>query len=244
MPSTAILGATGTIGSTLARHLVKNSRPVLLVGRDEEKLAELGQELDQPCAVVDFSRSQSLQEALQEYSNNLGGIINCIGSMMLKPAHLTSDDEFREVLETNLFTSFSAIYAGGKLLRSQGGTIVLFASAAAEIGIHNHEAISAAKAGIIGLARAAAATYAAYNIRVNVISPGLVKTELSRAIWHNPTSAEASMGLHPLGRLGEPQDVVSLATWLLDPQNSWITGQVIGLDGGLSNVLPRRRMST
>ena len=120
---------------------------------------------------------------------------------------------------------------------------MLFASAAAEIGIQNHEAIAAAKGGIIGLARSAAATYASHNIRVNVISPGLVRTQLTHRIWENPASAAASADLHPLGRLGEPEQVASLAAWLLDPQNDWITGQVIGLDGGLSRVQPRRRPS-
>lgn len=147
------------------------------------------------------------------------------------------------LVETNLFTAFATVRAGGKLLREYGGSIVLFASAAAEIGIQNHEAIAAAKGGIIGLARSAAATYGSHNIRVNVISPGLVRTQLTRRIWENPASAAASADLHALGRLGEPEQVASLAAWLLDPQNDWITGQVIGLDGGLSRVQPRRRPS-
>ncbi|TWU30437.1 2-(S)-hydroxypropyl-CoM dehydrogenase [Bythopirellula polymerisocia] len=247
MSTIAILGATGTIGSALSRHLVATTNQVLLLGRDPDKLAALSAELDQPFAVVDFSVSQSLEHALVEHSEHCGGyqgLVNCIGSMLLKPAHSTSDAEFRETLETNLFTAFSTIRTGGKLLRKSGGSIVLFASAAAEIGIPNHEAIAAAKGGVIGMARSAAATYASHKIRVNVISPGLVQTRLSRQIWDTPTAAAASTEMHALGRLGETQDVVSLAAWLLDPQNSWITGQVIGLDGGLSSLLPRRRQST
>jgi 3-oxoacyl-[acyl-carrier protein] reductase len=117
---------------------------------------------------------------------------------------------------------------------------VLFASAAAEIGIQNHEAIAAAKAGIIGLARSAAATYAQHNIRVNVVSPGLIRSQMTRRIWENPPAAAASTALHALGRLGEPEQVASLVAWLVDPENHWITGQVIGIDGGLGRVLPRR----
>ena len=162
---------------------------------------------------------------------------------MLKPAHSTSDEEFRKTVETNLFTAFAAVRVGAKLMKEQGGSIVLFASAAAEIGIQNHEAIAAAKGGVIGLARSAAATYAPYNVRVNVVSPGLIKTDLTRSIWNNPASAEASTRLHALGRLGSPEHVASLATWLLDPENDWITGQVIGVDGGLGHVLPQRRPS-
>lgn len=239
----AILGATGTIGSVLARRLVRQGQPVLLVARNEDKLRSLSEELSQPFVSVDFTSSQQLEEALRKATDVQGGchaIVNCIGSIVLKPAHATTDDEFRQVVETNLFTAFATVRVGAKLLRERGGVIVLFASAAAEIGIQNHEAIAAAKAGVIGLARSAAATYAANNIRVNVVSPGLVRTELTRRIWENATSATASVQLHALGRLGEPEQVASLVSWLLDVENDWITGQVIGIDGGLGHVLPRR----
>ncbi len=242
MSLVAILGTTGTIGSTLARRLVRQGQQVLLVGRSEEKLRSLSENIGQPFVTADVTNSQSLEEALRVGTDAHGGcraVVNCIGSLLLKPAHLTTDDEFRQVVETNLFTAFAAVRVGAKLLRDRGGSIVLFASAAAEIGIVNHEAIAAAKAGIIGLARSAAATYAASNIRVNVVSPGLIRTELTRRIWENPASATASAQRHPLGRLGEPGQVASLASWLLDSENDWITGQVIGIDGGLGHVLPR-----
>lgn len=244
MSSIAILGATGTIGSVLARRLVRHGQHVLLVGRNEEKLRTLSRELQQPFVTVDLTSSQRLEEGLktaaETQSNGFHAFVNCIGSLLLKPAHTTSDDDFRQVVETNLFTAFSTVRVGAKLLRERGGTIVLLASAAGEIGIQNHEAISAAKAGVIGLARSAAATYAANNIRVNVVSPGLVRTEMTRRIWENPASAAASCQLHALGRLGEPEQVASLLEWLLDPENNWITGQVIGMDGGLGHILPRK----
>lgn len=244
MNSVAILGATGSIGSALARRLTKAGRRLLLLGRNAEKLTALSRELGQTMAVVDLSGSQSLEEALRqgvEPPEILDGLVNCIGSVLLKPAHATSDDEFRQVIETNLFTSFATVRAAGKLFRSQGGSVVLFASAAAEIGIANHEAIAAAKAGVIGLARSAAATYAANQIRFNVISPGLVRTEMTRRIWETPAMCAASTEMHALGRLGEPEEIASLAAWLLDPENAWMTGQVIGMDGGLSRVLSKRR---
>lgn len=243
MSSIAILGATGSIGSVLARRLARDGRHVLLVGRNEEKLRTLSQELGQPFVAIDLTNSQLLEDALRAVADAQGGfqaLVNCIGSILLKPAHATTDDDFRRVIETNLFTAFATVRAGAKLLRERGGTIVLFASAAAEIGIQNHEAIAAAKAGVIGLARSAAATYAANNIRVNVVSPGLVRSEMTRRIWENSASAAASAQLHALGRLGEPEQVASLVNWLLDAENDWITGQVIGIDGGLGHVLPRR----
>lgn len=239
----AILGATGTIGRVLARRLVQRGQGVLLVGRNAEKLRVLSEELDQPFAVADFTSSHYLEEVVRagaEAGGGLHGLVNCIGSILLKPAHSTTDDDFHQIIETNLFTAFATVRVGGRLLRERGGTIILFASAAAEIGIQNHEAIAAAKAGIIGLARSAAATYAANNIRVNVVSPGLIRTDLTRRIWENTASAAASAQLHALGRLGEPEQVASLVCWLLATENDWITGQVIGVDGGLGHVLPRR----
>lgn len=243
MSAIAILGATGTIGSVLARRLVREGQSVLLVGRNEEKLSALGQELAQPFVTVELMGSQQLEQALEaaaDVQGGLHGMVNCIGSLLLKPAHATTDEDFRRVIETNLFTAFATVRAGARLLRERGGSIVLFASAAAEIGIANHEAIAAAKAGVIGLARSASATYAPHNIRVNVVSPGLIRTELTRRIWESPASATASAQMHALGRLGEPEQVASLVAWLLDVENNWITGQVIGIDGGLGHVLPRK----
>ncbi|PQO26560.1 SDR family NAD(P)-dependent oxidoreductase [Blastopirellula marina] len=242
MPFTAILGATGTIGSCLAQRLTSSGNPVLLVGRSAEKLEKLGAALQQPWVAANLQQSESLEADLRQASEQHGpldALVCCVGSILLKPAHLTSDEEFQDVVAANLFTAFATIRAGAKLLRQRGGSIVLFASAAAEIGISNHEAIAAAKGGVIGLARSAAATYAPQNVRVNVISPGLIRTELTRRIWENPSAAAASQKMHALGRLGEPEQAASLVEWLLQPENDWMTGQVIGLDGGLAHLLPR-----
>ena len=100
----------------------------------------------------------------------------------------------------------------------------------------NHEAIAAAKAGVIGLMQSAAASYASRGIRINAVAPGLVKTEMTRRIWSSEKSASVSRSMHALGRLGEPKDVASLIVWLLQPENDWVTGQVFGVDGGLGTL--------
>lgn len=244
MSFTAILGATGTIGACLSRSLVREGQSVLLLGRDAVKLAELAGELQQPSAVFEPGCSASVEEAIAAHipqSGSVTAIVNAVGSVLLKPAHSTSDSEFQDVIETNLFTSFAAVRAAGRLMREQGGSVLLFASAAASIGIPNHEAIAAAKAGIVGLAKSAAATYAGSNIRFNVISPGLVKTNLTQRIWNSPMASAASQEMHALGRFGEAEQIASLARWIIDPANDWMTGQVIGLDGGLGSVLPIRK---
>lgn len=236
-----ILGATGTTGSCLARRLVAEGKQVFLVGRDRERLQALAGELKAPFAVADLSSSDSLMEAVST-AGPVESFVNCVGSILLKPAHLTSDAEFREVVETNLFSAFATVKCAGKMLRASGGSVVLMSSAAAKLGIANHEAIAAAKAGIEGLARSAAATYAGANIRFNVVSPGLVKTNLTKRIWEAPAMANASAELHALGRLGEPEQIASMIAWLIAPENHWITGQVIGVDGGLATVQPRRKV--
>ena len=207
----------------------------------QERLQALASELKAGFAVADLSLSDSLMEAVST-AGPVDSFVNCVGSILLKPAHLTSDAEFREVVETNLFSAFATVKCAGKMLRASGGSVVLMSSAAAKLGIANHEAIGAAKAGIEGLARSAAATYAGANIRFNVVSPGLVKTNLTKRIWESPAMASASAELHALGRLGEPEQIASMIAWLIEPENHWITGQVIGVDGGLASVQPRRKV--
>ena len=246
MSAVAILGATGTIGRSLASRLVSSGQQVLLVGRSAEKLQSLSDELQQPFAVIDCTSSQSLIDALQQHEGQLGGysgLVNCIGSLWLKPIQTTSDDDFRQVIETNLFTAFATVRAAARVLREQGGSVVLMSSAAAEVGLHNHEAIAAAKAGVIGLARSAAASLSSYNVRVNCVSPGMTRTEMTRKIWENAASEKASQEMHALGRIGEPEHIASMIAFLLDPANDWITAQVIAVDGGLSSIQPRRKMT-
>ena len=120
----------------------------------------------------------------------------------------------------------------------EGGSVVLLSSAAARVGLPGHEAIAAAKAGIEGLTRSAAATYGSRGLRFNAVAPGLVRTNLTRRIWEN---SMASVAMHALGRLGEPEDVASLIGWLLDRANNWVTGQIFGVDGGLSSVRGKGR---
>jgi NAD(P)-dependent dehydrogenase (short-subunit alcohol dehydrogenase family) len=217
----------------------------LLAGRTAEKLAALSREIDAPYYEVEATDIAAVDGCLShavEQFGHVDGVVNCVGSVLLKPAHLTSEQDWQDTIALNLTSAFATVRAAAKTMRD-GGSVVLMSSAAARIGLANHEAIAAAKAGVIGLAQAAAATYAARGLRFNVVAPGLVKTPMTQRIWSNAKAAETSTSMHALGRLGEPEDVASLIAWLLEPNNSWVTGEVFSIDGGLGRVRTTPRPS-
>jgi NAD(P)-dependent dehydrogenase (short-subunit alcohol dehydrogenase family) len=214
---------------------------LLIAGRNPGKLEALAAEIGAVPLVLDARRAAEVQAGLEgavERFGRVDGVANCVGSLLLKPAHLTSQDEFDATVATNLGSAFATVHAAGRVMR-QGGSIVLVSSAAARLGLPNHEAIAAAKAGIIGLALSAAATYASRGLRVNCVAPGLVETPLTAGITGNAQAAKASTAMHALGRLGSPGDVASAIEWFLAPEQSWVTGQVLGVDGGLGSVRAR-----
>lgn len=237
-----VLGGGGGIGSEVARLLVAAGGRVFIAGRDAAKVAAVADELAMPWAPVEATDPDAIDACADAAAAALGGltgIANCVGSLLLKPAHLTSTAEWTATLATNLTSGFGCVRAAGRLLKADGGSVVLVSSAAARIGLANHEAIAAAKAGLEGLARSAAATYARQRICFNVVAPGLVRTPLTRGLVANELAEKASLAMHPLGRLGEPGDVARAIAWLLDPAQGWITGQVLGVDGGLADVKAR-----
>ena len=247
-PNVLILGATGGIGSALARQLAALGYGLSLAARGSERLDALATELKAHSGPVDATDSASVEACVAmafEQLGSLHGVVNCVGSLLLKPAHTTTDEEWAGVLAANLNSSFYVLRsAASRMMRSGGGSIVLLASAVAQRGMINHEAIAAAKAGVVGLAQSAAATYARYNLRVNCVAPGLTRTPLTESLTRHEASLKASAALHPLGRIGEPEEVASAIRWFLDPQQSWVTGQVIAVDGGLSSVQARAASSS
>ncbi len=243
--SYVVLGGTSCVAKALAERIRAAGGNLLLTTRDASSAAELAEQFSCETAVASADNSASIDGAVQwalERFGRIDGVVNCIGSVLLKPAHLTTDQEWHDTLSTNLTSSFFLIRAAVKAMRQGGGSIVLISSAAAQIGLANHEAIAAAKAGIMGLTLSAAATYAGRGIRVNSVAPGLVKSEMTRKLWDTESAAAASKQMHALGRLGEPDDIAKAIAWLLDSENNWITGQTISVDGGLSAVVPRTRV--
>lgn len=238
-----ILGAAGGIGSAIARSLAADGARLVLAGHRPEALDALAAGLREHGAEVeaaaveasDFAAVEALVAGAAQRHGRVAGIVNAVGSILLKPAHMTSEADLADTLRQNVQTAFAAVRAAGKVM-TDGGSVLLFASSASEVGLPNHEAIAAAKAAVGGLARSAAATYAGRKLRVNALAPGLVETPLAARITGNAKSLEVSVAMHPAGRIGRPEDVVPAARWLLDPASDWVTGQVIPIDGGMSRV--------
>lgn len=242
MQKVLIIGGAGGIGAAVAHQIVAGGGQVFLAGRTAGPLEQLATTLGCPWGTVEATDADAVDvcgDRAAEELGGLSGITNCVGSILLKPAHLTTSAEWQATMAANLTTAFTCVRTAGRLLKATGGSVVLLSSAAARLGLANHEAVAAAKAGVIGLARSAAATYARAKIRFNVVAPGLVRTPLAAGILANELAEKASVAMHPAGRLGEPEDVARGICWLLDPQNTWVTGQVIGIDGGLADLKTR-----
>ncbi|MEZ4378731.1 MAG: SDR family oxidoreductase [Gemmatimonadales bacterium] len=237
-----VLGATGAVGSATCRRLVARGATVVAAGRSATDLEALAAETGVATRALDVLEPgavEALVAEVRETHGRLDGAALLVGSILLKPAHLTRDEEFEETLRLNLWPAFHLVKAAGRAMAATGGAVALVSTAAASTGLPNHEAIAAAKAGVEGLARSAAATYAPRGIRVNVVAPGLVEAKMSARLFASAPAREASLAMHPLGRLGQPEDVASAVCWLLDPEQSWVTGQVIGVDGGLAHLKGR-----
>lgn len=241
--SVVIFGASGGIGAALAQQLAAVGSRLTLVARQEARLATLATGLQSDFQVADTTDPAAVEAcvaAVVEKTGRLDGVVNCVGSLLLKPAHLTTDADWAAALAANLTSSFYILRAAARQMMSQGGgSIVLLSSAVASRGMINHEAIAAAKAGVAGLAQSAAATYARYHVRVNCVAPGLTRTPLTDPLTRTESALKVSAALHPLGRIGEPAEVASAIRWFLDPQQAWVTGQVLAVDGGLSSVQSR-----
>ncbi len=239
MPIALVTGAGG-VGSAVIRTLRARGWQVAVLGRDVTRNQATGADLP---LVGDATRTEDLQRAVGEVVATYGrldGLAHCVGSLLLKPGHLTSDGDFDAVLDVNLGSAFRAARAALKPMLGQGtGSIVLVSSVAALTGLPNHEALAAAKGGVAALAASLAATYAAKGIRVNTVAPGLTRTPLTERIFRSEAALQASLALHPLGRAGTPEDVAALVAFLLGPESGWMTGTHLPVDGGLTGLRGR-----
>jgi len=236
-----LLGATGGIGSKFAEKAFKKGARVILVARNRENLKDLSRKLNNtefyPGDVTDFSFLQDIVKKVEDKFEKIDVLVHSVGSIILKPIHVISPEEFKEVIDLNLTSVFLAIKAVIKgMMRRKSGSIIVLSSVAASKGLRNHECISAAKGGLESMIRSAAITYASRGVRFNGVALGLVDTPLSKKanLTKSEKTLEISNKMHPLGRIGTPKDIVDAILYLASDHSSWVTGAIIPVDGGLS----------
>lgn len=224
-----IVGASQGIGEAIATALVAKGHEVINFSRNPTGIS----------GVVNYTWDAlgSDDSALAAITGPLDGIAYCPGSINLKPFHRLTSADFEKDFQINVLGAVRVIQALLPALKqSETSSIVLFSTVAVQTGMGFHASIASAKGAIEGLTRSLAAELSANKIRVNAIAPSLTLTPLAGALLNSPEKIEAGGKRHPLGRVGQAEDVANLAAFLLDSTNSWITGQIMGVDGGIGSL--------
>jgi NAD(P)-dependent dehydrogenase (short-subunit alcohol dehydrogenase family) len=236
-----LYGATGGIGSALARTLRAKGCRLHLVGRDEEKLSAMATELDADFTAGDVLENDVHKRVAQAAGEQIQGFVYAVGTLNLKGFTRLDPEAILNDFKINALGAALALQAVLPALKRSdpGAAVVLFSSIAAQQGFTAHASMSMAKGAVSGLTLALAAELAP-QIRVNAIAPSLTRTPLSAGLLSNEKMATALAQLHPLPRLGRPTDMAQLASFLLSPEADWITGQVIAVDGGRTTLQVKR----
>lgn len=230
-----VVGGSSGIGLALVEQLLAREANVLTVSRRElpEALPPAVRHLSLDITSADMA---PLEQFLPEV---LHGMAYCPGTITLRPFQRLQLRDFQHDLEVNLLGAVKTIQVALPALKRSGGAgVLLFSTVASRVGMNFHASIAAAKAAVQGLAVSLAAELASQHIRVNVIAPSITMTPLAGQLLSSEQKQEASAQRHPLKQIGQPAELAALARHLLSPDAAWITGQVFGVDGGLSTLRP------
>ena len=231
-----IFGANGAIGSSLVNQLYMDKQDCHLVGRNQEELKVIASKFNYTYTVCDVLKLNFIEDLITDLNDiEILGVAYCIGSIDIKPFKDTKANDFVSSYVLNLVGVTEIIKAFQESLKKNKGSVVLFSTVAAKKGFSNHSIISSAKSAVEGLTVALAAELSP-DIRINCIAPSLTKSKIASSVIKN-SSIEASIAkMHPLKRIGEGDDSANLANFLLTSKSSWITGQIIAVDGGRSSI--------
>jgi len=229
-----IFGATGSVGSSLAEQLKNSGNDIHLVARNEIEVKAIAEKLGCSYTVADVLEDGFIEKVKSDV-NEIKGIAYCVGSIDLKPLRMVTEADMNKCMKLNLYSAIEAIKGFQESLKKNKGSVVLFSTVAAQRGFTNHTIIASAKAAVEGLTVTLAAEFAPH-IRVNCIAPSLSKSKIAEPMLKNPAIAEGIAKAHPLKRLGEGKDSAALAKFLITKESSWITGQIIAVDGGRSKL--------
>jgi NAD(P)-dependent dehydrogenase (short-subunit alcohol dehydrogenase family) len=232
-----IYGGTGGIGAATARLLKAKGCSLHLAGRDRAKLAALSAELGCAFTAHEAMDADSFATVSAAAGGVLAGVIYAVGTINLKPFHRLTPADFEADFRVNALGAAAALQAALPALKAYDGTasVVLFSTVAVAQGFTAHASVAMAKGAVEGLTLALAAELAP-KIRVNAIAPSLTRTPLAKALTGNEQMATAIAQMHALQRLGEPEDIARLAAFLATDEAGWMTGQIIGVDGGRSTL--------
>jgi NAD(P)-dependent dehydrogenase (short-subunit alcohol dehydrogenase family) len=229
-----IFGATGSVGSSLAEQLKNSGNDIHLVARNETDVKAIAEKLGCSYTIADVLEDGFIEKIKLDI-NDIKGIAYCVGSIDLKPLRMVTEADMNKCMKLNLYSAIEAIKGFQESLKKNKGSVVLFSTVAAQRGFTNHTIIASAKAAVEGLTVTLAAEFAP-NIRVNCIAPSLSKSKIAEPMLKNPAIAEGIAKAHPLKRLGEGKDSAALAKFLITEESSWVTGQIIAVDGGRSKL--------
>ena len=237
-----VTGAAGGVGQAVAAKLAAAGWQLVLVSRDAARLRDAygdsHLQIAADCSSV--SGARQVFELARANGMQATALAHCVGNIRLGALHRMAEGDFMDCLGANLISAFHtlAAFVGGLRDAKAAGAAVLVSSAAARIGTPNHEAVAAAKAGLEGLVRGAAATYASAGIRVNAVAPGIMDTPAAAGLIGGAAAREAAARQYPLPGIGTPDELAELMVWLLSAKAARVTGQVWSLDGGFSSIRP------
>jgi NAD(P)-dependent dehydrogenase (short-subunit alcohol dehydrogenase family) len=225
-----IVGASSGIGHALAESLQAQGATLFTAGRTQPE------GIQSTHMTWDITKTPAA-DALTQLPDTLHGIVYCPGTINLKPFQRLTLDDYRNDLEVNVLGAVATIHACyAAIKKSKGASIVLFSTVAAKLGMGMHSSVSVAKSAVEGLTKSLAAELAPFNVRVNAVAPSLTDTPMAQFLLADDTKREAANKRHPLNRYGSPQDIAGMAAYLLADQAAWITGQIIGVDGGMGSL--------
>ncbi|KAB8039077.1 SDR family oxidoreductase [Silvanigrella paludirubra] len=232
-----INGGNSSIGKKLY-EIETNNKNIALIVKDKSNLEEnnYNKFIYQANATNPEEIQQAIHEILNEH-NSIDEYVHLIGSITLKSLHNTSLNEWNQIMDLNLNSIYYALKIILPIMQKQkSGNIVLISSVAAQVGLMNHEAISAAKGAVESLTRSLSISYANFGIRVNCIAPSLTNTKMAKFLVQNEIAVKSTISFNAIKRIGEPEDIANTISFLLDQKSSFITGQIISVDGGLTHV--------
>lgn len=223
-----IIGGSSGIGLEITKSLTESGHRVIVYSRTDSGLKGLRGVEHQPLDVLDDEMK------LNGFPDIIDGLVYCPGTINLKPFRRLIEADFLHDFRVNVTGAVKVIQQAYNALRkSDQASVVLFSTVAVQLGMNFHSSVAASKGAVEGLVRSLAAEFSP-KIRVNAIAPSLTDTPLAAGLLAGEARQKASAEMHPLKRYGNPSDIASAAVFLLNPSSSWITGQVLRVDGGLS----------